>query len=123
MVPSYFYISGWINSSDKATNQKIYENKMGNHGSKTISIVILDRYLIVKEQRIDVLSFINLIILRYILMYFEKNNQVRYFTNQIENRKSYYSTITNGIKLNPWFITGFSDAECSFIILIYKKSR
>lgn len=91
-------------------------------------------------------------------MYFEKNNQVRYFTNQIENRKSYYSTnqikdresycftnqiknkktyyftnqinrksyystITNGIKLNPWFITGFSDAECSFIILIYKKSR
>lgn len=53
-------------------------------------------------------------------MGFERNYQVKVLTNQLLNK--FYSTL-NYQKLNPWFITGFADAEGSFIISIYKNAK
>ena len=54
-------------------------------------------------------------------MGFERNYQVKILTNQLLNRT--YSTLNNNQILNPWFITGFSDAESSFIISIYSDEN
>jgi len=51
-------------------------------------------------------------------MGFERNYQVKIPTNQLKNIN--FSTLSSYNKINPWFITGFSDAEASFIISIYK---
>nr|YP_009663730.1 hypothetical protein [Dactylella tenuis]QCW06867.1 hypothetical protein [Dactylella tenuis] len=110
------------------TMQKIYENKMDNRVSK--SKFSEDRrvqwvYKFVKEQRVYG-SYINL--LRCTLMSFEKNYHKKIPLNQIN--KCLFSTISNIInnnvtlsknKLNPWFLTGFSDAESSFSILIQPR--
>jgi hypothetical protein len=50
----------------------------------------------------------------------ERGYQVKIPSNQVH----YYSTSKNQVrtKLNPWFITGFSDAEASFIILIQPRT-
>jgi hypothetical protein len=50
-------------------------------------------------------------------MGFERNYQVKILTNQLLNK--FYST--NSTNINPWFITGFSDAEGSFIISISRN--
>ena len=49
--------------------------------------------------------------------------QIKNPTNQLF--KTAYSTLSNQVKINPWFITGFSDAESSFSISINRnlKSR
>jgi hypothetical protein len=54
-------------------------------------------------------------------MGFERNYQVKILTNQLLNK--FYSTSQNNQKLNPWFITGFSDAEGSFIISMYRNEK
>ena len=53
-------------------------------------------------------------------MGFERNYQVKIITNQLRNK--FFSTLNNQ-NLNSWFITGFADAEGSFIISIYKDAR
>nr|YP_009262041.1 LAGLIDADG endonuclease [Chrysoporthe austroafricana]AMX22116.1 LAGLIDADG endonuclease [Chrysoporthe austroafricana] len=86
-------------------------------------------FIVVKEQRVDG-SWCNnnLLRLRCILMGFERNYQVKILSNQINNLRRYTSitthkpTNTSSI-FNPWFITGFSDAECSFSILIQANSK
>lgn len=52
-------------------------------------------------------------------MGFERNYPVKIPTNQLNNRS--FSTLLT--KINPWFITGFSDAEASFIISMYKDDN
>jgi hypothetical protein len=53
-------------------------------------------------------------------MNFERDYIVKIPTKQLKNRMfSTYSQST----INPWFITGFSDAEGSFIISIYKDVK
>jgi len=54
-------------------------------------------------------------------MGFERNYQLKIPTNQLLNRL--YSTLSNNQVLNPWFISGFSDAESSFIISIYRDKN
>jgi len=97
---------------------------MGNRGSKS------DLYIrkSVKEQRVDGSWLLNKVqitfpnrSLRYTLMGFERNYQVRIPAKQTINRC--YSIISNQQLINPWFITGFSDAEGSFIISIYKDAK
>ena len=49
------------------------------------------------------------------------------------NNKRLFSTLSNNVhnyntslvssSLNPWFITGFSDAEGSFVVSIYKNKN
>ena len=47
--------------------------------------------------------------------------QIKIPTNRLNNRT--FSTITTQPKINPWFLTGFSDAESSFIISIYRDEN
>jgi hypothetical protein len=56
-------------------------------------------------------------------MGFERNYQVKNPTNQL--LKKFDSTLLNNQKLNPWFITGFSDADAegSFIISMYRDEK
>jgi hypothetical protein len=113
------------------------EREMGYRGSKSItgSIAICPlEPVIVKEQRVDGSWLLNNLAtlnrsLRCTLMGFEINYQIKILTKQLLNRA--YSTLSalqpssrreqeaNDQILNPWFITGFSDAESSFVISIY----
>lgn len=105
--------------------------------------------MVVKEQRVDG-SYIKqksrVLVLRCTrfvlfvvlvpanLKHFERNNQVKILSNRnIQYRE--FSTSNNNIgnpcllsespkeKINPWFITGFSDAESSFSVTIRRNSR
>jgi len=105
------------------------EREMGYRGSKSITCLNIpasQKAVIVKEQRVDGSWLLNKLAtpnrsLRCTLMGFERNYQVKIHTNQLLNRT--YSTISKNQVLNPWFITGFSDAESSFIISIYKNTN
>lgn len=105
------------------------ENEMGYRGSKSdIKYMYPQPNFIlfsVKEQRVDG-SWGLIKSLRCTLMDFERNYQFKNLSNQLN--KQYYSTLskTNLInKLDPWFLTGFADAEgCfSFAIKADKKSK
>ena len=62
-------------------------------------------------------------------MGFERNYQIKYPSKQLGAVARYYSTDTYlndsflDTKLNPWFITGFSDAESTFTIVIDKNKN
>lgn len=59
----------------------------------------------------------------------ERNYQIKIPSNQINIKKNYYSSNSYSsasattLSLNPYFITGFSDAEASFMILILKEPK
>lgn len=127
IVPNYLRkkISGWTNYSCKVISYIMIEKEMGYRGSKSNF-----NTKFVKEQRVDGSYFINKILmkLRCTLMGGENRYQVKIPSNQI-NKKNYYcsnsySNSTFAISsLDPYFITGFSDAEASFIILILKEPK
>jgi len=108
------------------------ENEMDNRGSKSVLGInpTSHKPSTVKEQRVDG-SWCNenTLRLRCTLMGFERNYQIKIPSNQIntystnnhslDSDYSFKSTIN---KLNPWFITGFSDAESSFMILVQPRS-
>ena len=107
------------------------ENEMGYRGSKseftkqdTQSKIVN----FVKEQRVDGSCFGRRPKLRYTLMGGESRYQLKIPSNQI-NIKNYYcsNSYSNPTlatpSLNPYFVTGFSDAEASFIILILKEQK
>lgn len=114
------YMSGWINYSGKVTSCKMSENEMDNRGSKSGNIPV-------KEQRVNGSWLLNKIAvpnnrsLRCTLMDFKRNYQVKILTNQLYNKT--FSTLFNNEVINPWFITGFSDAESYFIISVYNTSN
>ena len=116
---SWKIISGWTNHSGIVTSQNMNESEMEYRGSKSAKIAV-------KEQRVDGSWLLNKIAepkrsLRCTLMGFERNYQLKIPTNQLLNRL--YSTLLNNQVLNTWFITGFSDAEASFIISIYRDKN
>jgi hypothetical protein len=145
MIPSYNWkvIYGWSNYSGMVISHKMIEREMEDRGSK--SKLSLNGYIshilnFVKEQRVDgSLCLINKHI-RCTLMGFERNYQIKIPSNQIRTFICYCKTnnswlesnislkkiseVNNFIrnKLNKWFITGFSDAESSFIILVQPRS-
>ena len=57
-------------------------------------------------------------------MGFERNYQVKILSKQL-NKQNYSTLSQTGFnnKLNPWFVTGFTDAEGCFIILILKDPK
>ena len=123
MIPSYIRksVSGWINYSGKVISCKIIERAMGNRGSKSDF-----QANSVKEQRVDgsclLKKYANLIrSLRYTLMGFERNYQIKILSKQLYKRK--YSTLVQNSKINPWFVTGFCDGEASFGVSIYIDKR
>jgi hypothetical protein len=102
------------------TSHKIDENKMGDRGSKSDL-----NFKSVKEQRVDGSCFGLYSKLRCTLMGFERNYPFKILSKQLNNKTYSTSIFKKDIKpeLNPWFITGFTDAEGSFSILIYPDNR
>jgi hypothetical protein len=110
----------------------IKNRKMDNRGSKSDSLIS------VKEQRVDGSWLLNLNVfnsLRCTLRGFERITLYGSLSYQILN-KHLYSTTTivtkepkniksfiqkDGFKLNPWFVTGFTDGDGSFAVSITKK--
>ena len=124
MVPSHGRktMSGQNNYLGMVTSHKMKETEMGYRGSKSEYIT---QIYSVKEQRVDGSYFIKakskLMKLRCTLMGCENSYPVKIPTNQLNNRS--FSTSSNQSKINPWFITGFTDAEGSFIISMYKDEK
>ena len=145
MIPSYNWkvIDGWSNYSGKVISHKMIEREMGDRGSKSklsLNRPTSHKLNFVKEQRVDgSLCLINKHI-RCTLMGFERNYQIKIPSNQIRTFLCFRKTNNNCFewdislkqinevnnfsrnKLNKWFITGFSDAESSFIILVQPRS-
>jgi len=118
LVPNYNrkIISGWSNYSCKVTSHKMIEKEMGYRGSKSESFSV-------KEQRVDGNRCIKFMHLRYTLMGFERNYQIKILSNQQNKSIRKYTSIANqthnlGNEINPVFLTGFSDAS-----LIQKSIR
>ena len=90
---------------------------MGYRGSKSDFQNPQPNEKSVKEQRIDGSCCIknNFMQLRYILMDLERGYQVKIPSKQFKSR-SYYSTLITKSEMNPWFVTGFTDAEGCFTI-------
>lgn len=135
LIPSniWKYIYGWSNYSGMVTSQKICENKMDNRESKSV----ISQNITVKDQRVDgngQEKFNSC--LRCTLTNFERNFEVnnqskqihkRFFSlfrgNRLDNLEINSSNTSVSIKINPWFITGFSDGEASFILYIQKTNN
>ena len=120
------------------TSQKMIENEMGYRGSKSeikspqpsASFLEQPKQISVKEQRVDGSCFDERLLvveyktptilhqqskLRSILMGCESSYQVKILSKQLYLSIN-YSTLTKKPDINPWFITGFSDAEGCFTI-------
>ena len=129
IIPNYNrkFVSGWSNYSCKVTSYSMNESEIGYRGSKS------ELKFSVKEQRVDgsycIKAKSKIMQLRCTLMGFERNYQIKYPSKQLGAVARYYSTDTYlndsflDTKLNPWFITGFSDAESTFTIVIDKNKN
>ena len=128
-VPSYTRkgISGWTNHSCMVTSLKASEKNVGYRGSKSV----VCNNITVKEQRVyGSWCGTNLPHLRCTLTGFERNYQVKIPSYQIIQRRLYSTesdfnqNIEKLPQLNePWFISGFVDAEGCFLILIRKSPK
>lgn len=135
LVPSFnlMILSGCCNYSGMVTSQKASEKNVGNRGSKSIILKNIN----VKEQR--VYGSYCILRLRCILVNYQNSSQIKFLSNLIIKRN--FSLIVNnfpsvkekvdhsitsslsGYSLNPWFISGFTDAEGSFMVKIRKNSK
>nr|YP_010561538.1 hypothetical protein OSR58_mgp52 [Ganoderma flexipes]UYX56909.1 hypothetical protein [Ganoderma flexipes] len=106
MIPSYLrkIISGQNNYLGMVTSHKMNENEMGYRGSKSANKAV-------KEQRVDGSWFLaqKARSLRYTLMGFERNYQVKIPSKQL-NRLNYSTVTAITTNLNPNFVSGFTDA-------------
>jgi len=138
LIPNYIwkYTSGSINYTGMVITQKMNESEMGYRGSKSATNIINytgtattkfneNMFVVVKEQRLDG-GYMgnNLPALRYSLMGFERNYQIKILSNQI-NKLRFYSTLTvnktqTQLNINPLFVIGLTDAEGCFQIAINK---
>ena len=126
-LPSHIwkYMSGWTNHSCMVTRLKASEKNVGNRGSKSV----VRENITVKEQRVNG-SWCGIVLphLRCTLTGFERNYQVKIHSNQIIQTKL-YSTVSNldnavsKLPQEPWFISGFSDAEGCFLIRVRKSLK
>jgi len=116
---------------------------MGYRGSKSETINKHPQpnliYNSVKEQRVDGSSIGQVPMLRCTLMGFARNYQVKILSKQFnisspagayKFSSSAYSKLSkvapclrDNTKLNPWFVTGFCDAESTFSVSIYIDKR
>ena len=130
-IPSYFRknISLWFNSSCEVINKENPEKEVGYRGSKS-------DILSVKEQRVyGSWRAVFSPRLRCTLTGIERNSILKIPSKQIlksqlfstlnttSNVPTNYVTTDNNLKVSPWFVTGFADAEGCFTITIRKGSR
>ena len=130
-IPNYIRkgISGWINYSGMVTSLEASERNMGYRGSK----LAICESIAVKEQRVNGSCCINSIQLRCTLTGFARNSEIKNLSIQIINKfkqDRYYTNIaaklqcsTQYLIMNPWYITGFSDAEGCFTISLVKNNK
>ena len=118
-------ISGWINYSCMVISQKASEKNVGYRGSKSIVL-----NTIVKEQRVYGSWYGNpLLYLRCTLTGLERNYPVKIPSTLIIQRRLYSQGVSLITKhsineiINPWFFTGFADAEWCFTITIRKSPK
>ena len=114
-------ISGWSNYSGMVTSQKIDEKKMGNRGSKS-DLNTSNKSKSVKEQRVDGSCFGYKPKLRCTLTGCESCYPFKIPSKQLKNKRT-FSTLNIQPNFNPWFVTGLSDAEGSFIVRISKNTK
>src|SRR5436305_15293257 len=102
------------------------EREMEYCGSKSIIgfSYIFDKFFIVKEQRVDGHRCVKLTHLKYALMGFERNYQIRIPSNHLITSRRLYTSLPANLldNLNPWFLTGFSDGESNFTVRIIKSN-
>jgi hypothetical protein len=151
MVPSLYWKmkSGWTNHSDMVISYNMSENEMGYRGSKS---VLPTKGKSVKEQRADGSWYIknspkkqNLVYLRCALTGYESSYQIKNPSKQWTKNFSTFCRVVEPIfcandsielrnilkasdkrkvkQLNPWFITGFTDAEGTFTVVITKDIK
>nr|YP_009710800.1 LAGLIDADG homing endonuclease [Macrolepiota fuliginosa]QFZ98749.1 LAGLIDADG homing endonuclease [Macrolepiota fuliginosa] len=117
-------MSGWTNHPCTVISQEMIENEMGYRGSKS---ELVSHTNSVKEQRVDGSWCKKPLHLRCTLMGFERNYQIKIPSKQLN--KQNYSTLSKtslafgNNKLNPWFITGFADAEGCFSFTIKPDAK
>jgi hypothetical protein len=98
------------------------ETEQGNRGSKSeILQTQSPKRVSVKEQRVDGSWFLAQQVrnLRFTLMGGESYYQINYPSKQF---KIYFSTLHSDInvQLNPYWVTGFTDAEGTFTVVLDK---
>ena len=119
----------------------ILEKEMDNRGSKSVigfNTHTSQKPITLKEQRVDGSWYfckplasnwsnqdkrgIFKKYLRCTLKSFERNHQIKILSTQIIQYSTQTPEIVSSVvpKYNPWFITGFTDAEGSFIVSISK---
>ena len=82
------------------------ENEMDNRWSKSVIL----KNIIVKEQRVDG-SYTGNSVLRYTLMGFERNYQLKILSKQLIEKK--FSTLRSySNSTDPWFWTGIICIRC-----------
>ena len=106
------------------TSHKMSENEMGYRGSKSEVWNPSPNKISVKEQRVDGSWFLanKARSLRCTLMGGESRYQIKIPSKQF---KIYFSTLHSdqNVQLNPYWITGFTDAEGAFTIVIDKVTN
>ena len=131
-------MSGWTNYPGMVTSKQMIENEMGYRGSKSVFYLLgtSSHYTnTVKEQRVDgsYLGLYNKQLwpkLRCTLTDFERNYQIKIPSNYFKNRtfstlnlNPDLNTFNINQSINPWFITGFTDAEGCFTIKIQPNAK
>jgi hypothetical protein len=99
------------------------ENEMGYRGSKSEIQHPQPNDIFVKEQRVYG-SYFGLVKnpkLRCTLTGFERNYPIRIPSKQLNYKP--FSTLNIIPDFNPWFITGFTDAEGCFSIKIQSNAK
>lgn len=120
IVPSHNgnIMCGCSNYSGMVTSYDMNESEMGYRGSKSNAIAL------VKEQRVDGSYSFQVGLLRCTLMAPERGYQTEILSNKNNLSKNVVNTKRPKLnKLDPWFITGFADAEGCFSIELYKDSK
>jgi len=125
MIPSHSRkaMSGQNNYLGTVTSHKIDEKKMGDRGSKSEIQSPQPNVFSVKEQRVDGSYFGFYPKLRCTLMGGESRYQFKIPSKQL-TQKLFSTLITKPeTGINPWFLTGFADAEGCFSIKIQHNAQ
>ena len=120
-VPSHIwkYIGGWSNYSCMVISLWIFERGIDNRGSQSAKC----ESVAVKEQREDGSCIISRdIMLKCSLKGLWLNHRNKILTTQLVNKRN-YSSNNHGLNINPNFLTGFADAESSFVLSITKSNN
>ena len=120
-------IGGWSNDSCMVISLKNSEKMVGYRGSKSV----ISKSIAVKEQRVNGSKYgRNFPYLRCTLTGFERNYPVKFPSDQIIQKR--FFSIESGLNKDtnklpqlkePWFISGFTDAEGCFLVIIRKSPK